>query len=576
MNIREPLSGRLARGRGQWLVAISLLLLLALLIAVPGITRAQNYFFQVPEVLLQVFVQTDGSARMAYDITFENLGQPIDIVDIGVPHKDYSISNFSASIDGQPLQDIRPSEYVKPGVEIHLQDAAIPNGQSGTLHVEFTMPDMVFQDVTNRDLASLEVATTWFDGQFTAGTTNLEIAIHLPEGVSPDDVLYQNLPFSDKGMLDDRAVAVWLFNNTSFSSPHEVALSFPKSAVTNVVEMSLLDLVVDWYTNSQMARVLSGIIALGLVTLIYFRITGATGLTFWFMICAFLTLMFLGRPTSSVVLALVLAPVAYVVNKTFQKRRQRKYMPAIAQVEGGGIKRGLTAPEAAALLELPINKVLTLMVFGLLKKGALEQVTASPLQVRVPASFQAVDATSTSNQRKKKRTAAAGDAGIALHPYELRLLDLIEKEGDKPLKEMDFAPTMKPFLEDLAKRMKGFDLSDTVDYYQAIVKKAVEQAGAIEEIPAREQALDKDMEWILMDEGGPDVFTTPTYSYRPIWIRTGSSSGGASLPSPSSGGSTSAPSFGDVRAASPAGPRTPPAAWLPLSHLAIWAQPAVA
>jgi len=95
--------------------------------------------------------------------------------------------------------------------------------------------------------------------------------------------------------------------------------------------------------------------------------------------------------------------------------------------------------------------------------------------------------------------------------------------------------------------MKCFDLSDTKEYYQAIVRRAVEQAKAIPDIPAREQALDRDMEWILLDDGYPTVFNTPSYTYRPIWARP---SGGGVLPSlPSGGGSRSfTPSFSNVSA----------------------------
>ena len=107
-------------------------------------------------------------------------------------------------------------------------------------------------------------------------------------------------------------------------------------------------------------------------------------------------------------------------------------------------------------------------------------------------------------------------------------------------------------LANLAKRMKGFDLSDTQDYYRAIVKKAMDQAKALGDIPARDEALDRDMEWILLDDRYPEVFRTPTYSYNPIWIRSsggGGGSGGASVPSlPSGGGQSFTPDVGNVAA----------------------------
>ena len=93
--------------------------------------------------------------------------------------------------------------------------------------------------------------------------------------------------------------------------------------------------------------------------------------------------------------------------------------------------------------------------------------------------------------------------------------------------------------------MKGFDLSDTQDYYRSIVRRAIEQAAAIGDIPQREKAIDRNFEWILMDDHYPTVFTYGR-PYRPIWTRGPSVAGGGSGPSaPSMPGQTS---FGDVAA----------------------------
>jgi hypothetical protein len=236
----------------------------------------------------------------------------------------------------------------------------------------------------------------------------------------------------------------------------------------------------------------------------------------------------------------------YLVERR-RKRRKLPYMPPIAQVEGGGIKRGLTAPEAAALLEMPLNKVLTLIIFGLLKKGVLRQTGEEPFQVEIIPEFQAAHGKTNQEQRQQTRKRAAQQAGIVLHTYEQRFLDALEAKPDTPLHKIDFGKAMDWFLASVARRMKGFDLSDTQEYYQAIVRRAVEQAKAIPEIPAREQALDRDMEWILLDDGYPTVFNTPTYTYRPIWARPLGGGGGPSLPSGRGSGSFT-PSFGNVAA----------------------------
>ena len=118
------------------LLTICTLLLLALL-SLETLEAAQTYRFSVPDLRMQVYIQPDASAQIIYDIGFANSpsASPIDIVDIGMPHSNYDISNMRASIDGVELTDIRVSEFVNPGVEVHLHNQAIPPGGTGTFAI---------------------------------------------------------------------------------------------------------------------------------------------------------------------------------------------------------------------------------------------------------------------------------------------------------------------------------------------------------------------------------------------------------------------------------------------------------
>lgn len=525
---------------------VSILLLLAVLAVLTGPAQAQDYFFAVPTLQMQVFIEPDGTARLVYDITFQNepSGRAIDVIDIGMPTADYSISNMSASIDGVPLSDIRPSEFVKPGVEVHLDDYWIMPGDTGTLRFEATIPGLVFQDVTNRDYASFQITPTWYGDQYISGFTNVQIAIHLPEGISPEDMLYQNEAFGQRALFEDRAVALWDFPAVRLTGPNLVGVSFPSAGIDNVQRMSALDMAEMWFVGQPTLRLILGLLFLGIFTFVFVRLTGGTGWTLWFIGAAGLGYVFIRWPLSLLVAFLPLLAALYLVERG-RRRRKLPYMPPIAQVEGGGIKRGLTAPEAAALLEMPLNKVLTLIVFGMLKKGILRQTGEDPFQVEVVEAFRTT--LDKQQDRLQARRKAAQDTGVALHTYEQRFLDAIDAKPNAPLHKIEFAEAMDWFLANVAKRMKGFDLSDTQDYYRAIVSRAVEQAKAIPDIALREAALDRDMEWILLDDGYPTVFNTPTYTYRPTWARPGG--GGASLPSLPSGGSRSfTPSFSNVAA----------------------------
>jgi hypothetical protein len=537
-------------------------LLLLLVFLVPSAT-AQSYRFSVPELKMQVYVQPDGSARIVYDITFENEGRAIDIVDIGTPHAGYDIGNMNASIDGVALSVIRPSEFVKPGVEIPLGGNSIASGERGTLHVEFTMPDMVYQDTTRRDYASLQITPTWFDREFVTGSSDVWIAIHMLPGIEPDEILYQDTAYNEKVIYEGHAAVVWRWEKGRATGPYRVGVSFPQRGMSSVVRMSIIDLAVKWFqdnpairgfTRNPQARLWAGIAFLGLFGFLFFRFTGGTGITLFAILSAGLIWLFVVSPVVHLMAFVPLASLIFL-NEGYRLRRRQSYLPAIAQVEGGGIKRGLTAPEAAVLLEMPLSKVLTLVVFGMLKKGMLRQVQATPLVVEVVEAFRKPEGERRRDRITKHRRRAAQETGTVLHTYEEPFLDALEEreKAGAPVSTVDFSSAMSRLIVHVAGRVKDFDLSDTQDYYRQIIRRALQEAQAIEDVSMREEVLDRDFEWILMDDDFPTVFGP----YQPPWIRPviirdarRAAPGRSSAPSgspegPAPGGRTT---FGDVAA----------------------------
>ena len=63
----------------------------------------QDYSFGVPKLEMHAVIHPDASAKLIYDITFQNMpgAHPIDIVDIGVAPQGYSLGNVRASIGGR-------------------------------------------------------------------------------------------------------------------------------------------------------------------------------------------------------------------------------------------------------------------------------------------------------------------------------------------------------------------------------------------------------------------------------------------------------------------------------------------
>ena len=497
--------------------AWTLCVLLALVAIVSGPAYAQNYSFAVPELLMDVIVQPDGSTKIIYDITFENFGSPIDIVDIGTPDDNYDIGTMRASMGGQALTDIRVSEYIDTGVEVHLKEQTIPSGASGTLHFEFVMPDMVYADTTNDENASLQITPTWFDSSSVRGTGAIGIRIILPEGVQLDEVLYQDVEFSDKGTENGRVVAVWQFDNVPATQAYRVGVSFPRRVMTNVIETTTWDLFMGW-----LGAAFGGFAAI-------------VSVCFPIAIPIF---------------------IVWLVFRAIKRAGKPNYLPPIAQVEGGGIKRGLTAPESAVILELPLNKILALVIFGMLEKGLIRQVSEDPLKVEVVEDFRVADKPhlDTPKTRRQHRTYVAQRLGTVVHKYEDAFLDLIEGSPDKPVKELKVVTAMDGLVKSAADKMQGFDLSDTQDYYRRVIERAMQQATALGEIEQREQYLDKYLPWVMMDKGYGTVLNVGPYNYWPRWVRSTrpavAMGSGPSVPVSGKVGSGGrpAPKFGDVAA----------------------------
>ena len=503
--------------RSPWLfLRCSFLLLLALLCVAPA--GAQEYSFSVPQLRMQVQVQEDASVRITYDITFANNpgARAIDVVDIGVPHAGYDLANMSASLEGVPLTDIRPSEYVTPGVEVHLGNQAIPPGGERRFHFEFTMPEMVYQDTTREDYASLQITPTWFGEEFVTGTTYLQIAVVTLPGIRPDEVLYQETPFDNKVEYAGGTAVLWRWTDAKATGPRLVGLSFPKRGLSRVVQISRFELLVRRFAESPGARFWAGVASLFLLALLYFRFTGGTGCVLFVPLFIAFFILISASPAAHL---LSFAPLIVLVlwNEWYLARRRRRYLPPVAQVEGGGVLRGLSPAEAAVLLEMPLKKVLLLVLFGLLRKGVLREVRSSPWELEVVEAFRTYGAGLP--DRKAERLRAARDTGGVIHPYEHAFLDVLEKNRGKPIQAIDFGGAMKKLIESTVGKMEGFDLSDTQDYYRARVAHALAEAKAAVQPEERQSAIDRNLEWILLDRNPGPIFTGGGYGYRPVWTR---------------------------------------------------------
>lgn len=443
-------------------------LIIACLALCAALAAFADYRFQVPENRCTVAVNRDASVWVSYAITFANEGQPIDVIDVGLPDDGYS--DVKADLDGTPMSDIRPSTAVAHGVEVHLGDRAIPAGRSGTLHLTALLKDRVFPDDKDKSYASLVFSPTWYGADYTSGTTHLVCEFILPEGVGPDEPRYHGLQFTSARVEDGRVHYVWDMPQASPSQAYTFGASFPARVMQRVAEKP---------AGPPLST----------------RMGDAVGSLLGASLPCLCPLLFVGL---------------FVVGIVQNRRRRMQYLPPSVGMEGTEVRRGLTVPEVAVLMQQPVDKVMALLLFGMLRKGLVKVLSRSPL------------------------TLALLPGQEPAFSYEQEFAKAVQDDGK--ISQGEAARVITDLVQRVQEKMKGFSRKKSLLYYQDIMRKAWDQAG--------QEDYSQAFEWLLLDK---DFGRTATERFGtrpmplPVWWGAlyGSSHAGttgAGLPTP--GGSS--------------------------------------
>lgn len=454
------------------IVLASLLIVAGLTITVPAL--AQDYSFSIPTEDVIATMNDDGTVDLEYTITFSNANNAheIDIIDIGLPNEDYLTSNMAAQLDGVEVSDIRTSEYVRPGVEIHLSNP-IPAGGNGTLHfVATSLPNMFHKTAVDgmTDYASIAFTPNFFSSEFVHGDTDLTVNIVLPAGIQTDEPRYHtpssNWPGANdpeiRSTPDGRAVYTWHATNAKASKAYEFGASIPASYIpASVLEVGT--------TSGEPAATGSN---------------DSGNISTWLsvLICLF-PVMFI-----AFIIGIVWATIRGYLNRRMQ------YLPPKISVVGHGIKRGLTAVEAAILMEQPLDKVMSMILFGVLKKGAAEVTSREP-DVKLKLSDPLPD---------------------SLLPYEQDFLSAYATENTNERRKL-LQDTIVSIVKNVGEKMKGFSKKETIEYYQSIMERAWQQVKAADTPVINSSAYEEVMEWTMLDKDW-DKRTKETFSGQTVFL----------------------------------------------------------
>lgn len=463
---------------------LTTILVTLVIFSIPATVFAQDYFFSLDKEVVDAYWNSDGTLSLDYLLTFTTQpgGHTIEYVDVGLPNGSYDYDSIQASINGNPLNISKDFEGEgSDGIAVEMGQYAIPPGETGTVRISVgRVYDVLYKDDNDENYASAVFAPLYFVSDIVTGITDITVTYHLPPGVQPDEPRWHSAPsgfpsepqtgFDSEG----RITYTWRNPNANAFTQYKFGASFPKNYVPadSIVTVSLPS----------------------------FAISADT--IFNLLCFGFFGFMFLG------------IPLLTAVNNN---RRKLQYLPPRISIEGHGIKRGLTAVEAAILMGEPLDKVMSMILFGVIKKEAAQVVTRDPLKLEV-----------------------ASPLSKDLHAYEVQFLHAFEEASPKKRRE-DLQDMTVALVRSVAEKMKGFSRRETIAYYKNIMETAWKQVEQADTPEMQGQLFDKNLEWTMLDKDyddhtrrvfqGPVIIPTWWGRYDPTYSRPAPLSGGSSSPS---------------------------------------------
>jgi hypothetical protein len=424
----------------------------------------------VTRQIVDVTFNEDGSVNIEYVWDFANNPgpgvSPIEFVDIGLPPRSrVSLGNVSATVNGNPVRNITEADpqFVEgggDGISLDLRPNAIQPGQTGQVYVFIGGVEGVIYSGgrdTQPDYISFEFTPSWFGSQYAQGPTDMTVTFYLPPGIQPDEPIYytpsNNWPGPDEpesAITDqDRIYYSWSSNQASPSTRYVFGAGFPERYVPAgaITSPPLININTDTLC--------------------------CIGVGFFFALL--FGLIIFGAIVGS-------------------RKRKLQYLPPKISIEGHGIKRGLTAIEAAVLMEQPMDKVLTMVLFSTIKKGAAVVARRDPLEIEV------------------------NKLAPELQPYENDFLNAFQAKNQTERRKL-LQDMMIGLVKSVSEKMKGFSRKETIDYYQTIMTQAWAQVEAADTPEVKGQKYEEVMDWTMLDRRFGDR-TQEVFGGRPVIVPT--------------------------------------------------------
>jgi hypothetical protein len=201
-----------------------------LFLAFMPLTRAQDITYSVNQEWTKVWINTDSSVNVLYNITLTYLtGLPQGLLDVGMSKGGFQV-NYVEDLSGSSLQynDISGGSYY--AIEVSLKKPIVLN-QPITAIVYATVPGMINPDSTNPGNDGVQFFPSTFPSA-SGSIADLRVEIVLPPGVQTSEVKYPTgLPFDNVFVDENRTAVYWNRTDWSPSQQFESGVSFPEQYV---------------------------------------------------------------------------------------------------------------------------------------------------------------------------------------------------------------------------------------------------------------------------------------------------------------------------------------------------------
>lgn len=447
-------------------------------------SAAADYSVEVPKAQTTVEIESDGSMTIFVEYEVHNLGQKLDYIDIGLPNNNYTLSDIQVNLNGAANSDIRvtKADYeqtgLRYGISLEMGKASIASGDSATLSV--WIPNLrknLFSatsekiDEVDTEFVGFNFSPNYFDPKIVKGKTNYSFIIVFPPEASDGSAYYyapQNWAGEEKpeAWLDEDLCVVyeWYSEAADMHTEYVFGGKFIKSALVSESNIS------------SSGAAISG--------------PGKSGFD-WEPIIGIFSCIFL-----PVIFIFLIVRGIIKDNKKNTNIKNGKYFPPQVKTDGEGIKRGLTAVEAAILLETDLERVISMILYGLAKKNVIQVKSMDPLDVDV------VD-----------------PLPEGLYEYETNFLEAL-RETNANKKKTKMRESMHRLILSVSKKVEGFSLKETKEYYKGICDKAWAQVEAADTPELKSKLLGDNFGWAMLEDD-PEKKVTETFTgsefYPPRW-----------------------------------------------------------